>query len=60
MNENQLAAVTAVERHKARVRRLSTDLGDAERALKRAEAQLRTAIRKDPTSWNAVTAVPRS
>ena len=58
MNEKQLVCVTAVERHRARVRRLAADLVDAERALKRAEAQLRTAVRKDPAAWHEVTVIP--
>jgi hypothetical protein len=61
MNEAQLAAVTAVERHKARLRALSDaacearrKCDQAERALKRAEARLRAAIRNDPDSWNSI------
>jgi hypothetical protein len=65
MNQTQLAAATAVERHRAQVRELSDAASEArrkvdqaERALKRAQARLRSAIREDPESWNSVTAVP--
>lgn len=58
MNADQIAAAAAVERHKARVRTLASQLDAAQRTLKRAEAQLRKAARDDPDSWNSVTALP--
>lgn len=57
MNEAQQNAAMAVEKLQTHVRELSTLLSNAEAALKRAEARLRTAIRRDPDSWQELTPV---
>jgi hypothetical protein len=57
VNEAQHRASIKVAEARNCVHRLASDLSEAERRLKRAEARLRREIRLDPDAYAQITAV---